>query len=405
MKFEKALEYLKNKHLRRELIAKLRNAGEKSEGAKALERIIIQLRLREMADGAEGKTEVQEISKFFTPEEGFVIFRLVSKKWKKAIENIRVNAFPREDLLLFDAHNVNVGTDGYLNFLRKYLRIFSNVKFKLSSNFVSNWNILTPIIFENMHNLQCISITYPDNFFTPDGNTKFEINVPYNEFITEFIHNNRKTLTHVEIPTFCTFNIVLNDVHFMAFTLKRPNIGTFINNFPVALSNMKNLKIVEINLRNHTRIFSNQILQSDISQYFITGDVGFLGLLPLKIVTGVDVLTRAENFSEHVQYLDIVGIPYEEPDEEGWAEYVKIFRSFPNLKGIVLNTHTPQDFLNCNLGAHIDEEFQIIWRDRVLNILEVLELEILNREEVYKNVQLELKLARENGVRVAIRLV
>jgi len=146
-------------------------------------------------------------------------------------------------------------------------------------------------------------------------------------------------------------------------------------------------------------------LSSPITQYFISGDVSFLGLLPLQIFTGVDVLAKAGQFSNHVKYLDICGIPYEEPEEEGWGDFEEIFRSFPNLEGIVLNTHTIDEFLNCRLG-HIDMEFQQIWRDRVLFIRDILKVKIMTRNEVYKNVQLELRLAKENGCKkeCAIRL-
>jgi hypothetical protein len=253
MKFEKALEYLHDDEKRRELILKLRSAGENSEASKCLKKIILDLRLMEAVKGAEDRIVVQEVLKFFTPEERFVTFRLVSKQWKNAVESSRVSAFPLEELFLFDPHNVQVWTDSYLKFLRKYLRIFRHVKFKLSTNFVSNWNILTPIIFENMHNLSTISITYPDNFFTPDGHTIFNIDIPYNEFVSEFIQNNEQTITHVETPKFNLYNSVLENLHFMAFTLKRPAIDSFIANFPVALQNIGVEKIVEINLKKEEK--------------------------------------------------------------------------------------------------------------------------------------------------------
>jgi len=397
MKFEKVLEYIYDDEKRDEMVLKLRRAGENSEAAQTLKKIIKQLRLNEMAKYAEDTIAVQQIGEFFTPEDRFVIFRLVSKKWKFAVETCRVSGFPQEELFLFNPHDVHIQTDGYLNFLRKYLRIFRNIKFKLSPNFVSNWNILTPIIYENMQNLSTISLTYPDNFFTPDGHTTFEIDVPYNEFVSEFIQKNHQTITHVETPRFNIYDLSLENLHFMAFTLKRPAIDSFIQNFPVALQNNENLKIIEINLRNDIEIFSRKILSSNIKQHFITGDVGFLGLLPLKIVTGVDVLAQAQNFSDQVLYLDICGIPYEDPFEEGWSDYQSIISSFPNLRGIVLNTHTAEHFINCEMGEYIDMESQYIWRDRVLYITEVLKIEILDRDEVYRNVDLELRLAKEFG--------
>merc|ERR1711939_847039 len=109
-----------------------------------------------------------------------------------------------------------------------------------------------------MHNLSTISVTYP-----PEGHPPmFNINVPYNQFVSEFIQRNRGTLTHLQTPRFNFYNLVLSNLHLMSFTLKRPGIQPFINNFPVALRNMENLKIVEINLRNDIEIFSQAVLRS-----------------------------------------------------------------------------------------------------------------------------------------------
>merc|ERR1712072_465209 len=127
------------------------------------------------------------------------------------------------------------------------------------------------------------------------------------------------------------------------------------------------------------------------------GNIHLLKFFPFKIVTDMEFIGAAlsEHFSSEIEYFYFCSVSYSEPLEYGWEDYATTFPQYKSLKGISLNHHIEEDFLNLELGDSIDEECQEIWRDRVLYLRDVLEKKIFKSTDML-NSAFEIKVAKQN---------
>jgi hypothetical protein len=93
MKFQDILSFLEDEDKRNQLIYKLKNSGENSPQIHALQEIITSLNLHKPPPGIHQETLLQNTFRFCQVKECFENFRLVSKSWKHAIENMRFDQY------------------------------------------------------------------------------------------------------------------------------------------------------------------------------------------------------------------------------------------------------------------------------------------------------------------------
>lgn len=321
------------------------------------------------------------------PDEYFSDLRLVSKRWKRCCEQIRIQGAPDDRIFVLP-----IGKTQYKPYVAKYVRLFTKLKLCLDPQITRNLLAVKEVITSNMTRLTEASISLPTNLKDSQG--------IYDQFVLSIFEKNKNTLRRVQAPNFCFYQIGLGNLEFMKFPLVRQNIQTFSSNLEHALKNMKKLQIIEIELRNHIETFSQSIHEAGWEGNCIAGDARYQEHLPFKIITGMEWLTTAQ-YPERAEYLELSNVPYEEPDEYGWGEYKDKFKSYPKLKGIALNSHLKSDFMDMKIP--IPAKFREFWKCRILYLSQKLKIEILPREKIWKNEKLENSL-KDDGNRWLIRV-
>lgn len=222
----------------------------------------------------------------------------------------------------------------------------------------------------------------------------------YESFLRNLILKHAETLKTIYAPTCCYSHIKLPSVNLLHFTWYTPDTQNFDTTIQQILKNMKKIKVIELELLETStggyQDFANFII-TKYRDHIVRGNIHLLEFFPFKIVTDMEFIDKAlsETFSSEIEYFYFCSVSYSEPNEYGWLEYAKTFPKYESLKGISLNHHIEEDFLNLELGRSISEECQLIWKERVLYIRDILEKKIF-KSTTMLNSEFEINVAKQN---------
>jgi len=382
--FKASLDRLKNQqypNVRNILSHKIRTNGEDSDLFRSFEKIVRTVGIYDKHRCVDHAIILPYMFDFLNPREVFENLKSVCKRWKRIIEErYRTRNFPSDPTFF---HTPNA-------FPERYLSIFSKIDVYIDQRTFVEWGLITEFIKKHAKNLRSLNIMR-----SPEA--PISISIP---FYKPLLQHFSSSLTEFTAPVFNFCEMKFPNLEYIRFQNTAgekfiPWLTKFKENHP-------NLKIAEIHLRGLSEDwnideFAKQMLNSQFKDCCVTGDITNARVLPLNIVTGLNSLQDIddihEDFRPEVYYLSLNDVPYESPNECGWAEYEELIEKLPHLRGIALNTYTENDFLELKI-KRIDQNHRILWHNRITKIKKK-GINILTRQQIYKNIKLETKVAEE----------
>jgi len=415
--FEEVVECLENTEKRKEFILRLKHAGANSTPFLNLQSAMTGLKMNKAPRGIDQKTTLQYILKFTDPGECFQSFRLVCKSWKNAVETIKFNRklgcvrlrygsffghgklqphvfddiFKLIDEIIDNFHDEMPKVPPYFE---KYLQCFKKLEVPMQLFSSENGRDMISLVLKNMQKLNHIK-------FESDEQKLPETIDP---FMIQMLENSHETLQYTSISRFC-----IPDISFPKLETLRIEIGKdiclpeFKTYFPQVLKNSERLETVELRWDRDLPACYNifEYVVNNYEKHCIRGCVGrnskFLNFVPVKIVTRVFSLEFPQNlkYVSGVQYLHVtVGIR-QPPMLFGWDKYKEFFDQCLNLKEIEL--HWNGGCRNKSNISETSEANQIIWQERIENI-KARGIRFVNDGKIFRNKNLEMKVAKESGV-------
>jgi len=382
--FKASLDRLKNQqypNVRDILRNKISANGPNSDLFRSFEEIVRTLGIYDKHRCIDHAIILPYLFDFLNPREVFEKLKSVCKRWKKIIEEkYRTRNFPSNPTFFYMPNA----------FPERYLSIFSKIDIYIDQRTFVEWRFITEFIKKHAKNLRSLNIMR-----SPEA--PINIGIPnYKPLLQHF----RSTLTEFTAPVFDFYEMKFQNLEYIRF--QNTAGDKFIPCLTKFKSNHPNLKIAEIHLRGQSNTwnideFARQMLNSQFKDCCVTGDITNARVLPLNIVTGLNSLSDIndihEDFRPQVNYLSLNDVPYLEPWECGWAEYEELISKLPNLRGIALNTHTENDFLELKIKK-IDQNHRILWHNRIKKISKK-GIKILTRQQIYKNIKLETTIMEE----------
>jgi len=365
-----------------------------------LQKSMTELKMHQEPRGIDQKTIIQHTLRFSDEDECFQKFRLVCKSWKNAVETIRFNRSVGKKFFYNLDQKITAQEILPTSYLSKYLKIFRKLAITVTVD-LKNKNKIFPLVLNNMKKLNEITI------YT-DGKDLGQFAC----FAFQMLQNSNETLRTLRIPRF-----VIPDICFPKLTNLHLRIGDnnillreFQNCFPKALKNMENLKTVHLELYELGFLPLCQHICENYSKHCISASEEGCEVLniimPAKIVERIYIWSlENKKYASHLEYIHMYISPKVNYPLNKWNRYQEIFDQCINLKAIEFETCTVSiDAWKTKGGDDLftvlptlSETNQKMWKERI-SYFQARGVHIANPNEIQKNENLRIKLAKEAGV-------
>lgn len=326
--------------------------------------------------GIHQETMLQHTFRFLKVKESFDSFRLVSKTWKHAVETIRFD----QQLNVYDSEIDH-------SYCPKYLQAFKKFDFTFDTGYQP-----PQLILNNMKKLNHLSFDSPDRYtFSPEDES----------FMFNIIQNSRQTLRYLRALTLQFSNLHfpnVEDLELANHVVTRENLE---NNFPEAMKNMENLRLVKFALFDNTYSIVCKYIAEKYPNHCISLDLAgmppdILNLVKPKILSNVSAISHLENKSA-THYIEYLHCLFAEADclmAGGWDRYREILDQCTNLRAIEISTFLGSilDVLPTLPSHHVQ-----VWNER-MEYFSARGIEVVQANEIDENEQLKMKLAKEAGI-------
>lgn len=389
MDFVTILEILENAAKRNEFILRLKSKGENSSSVTHLKNSMIGVNMHRPPKGLEQKIILQHTFSFMKPFNCFQNCRLVSKLWKNVSETMKYNDF--QDVMIWKEIS---GNETFPIALGNFLKLFRKLKIHPwhVHDQQMNWNSIGNFIAKNMKKLNEIDIS---------GGMQGKICIEHEKVIIQILKKFHKTLKKISLSKLIFPEINFKQVYRIEFIVGHDiSNKQFENNFSKLLKFMPNLEIIKLDLWDPHKEQICKFLQNNYWEHCISAsDVNheLVHNFPLQIYTNLREISNLNNlkFIPNLEYLEIELDSWESQNAD-WNEFENIFDQCINLKQIAISNE---------FGENIEIlENQISnWKNQI-EYFQLKNIKIVHTKEIYKNENLELKIAKKLGLSWIISL-
>jgi hypothetical protein len=373
IELQEILTFLENEEKRSDLIYRLKHAGEDSKQVHAFEEIITSFNLHKSPRGIDQTTLLQNTFQYCEPKECFESFRLVSKSWKYAIENMRFNVkLDLEEIVEFEQNGK------FPIFYTKYVKVFKKIAFFLDENVLIKWNLFSAFILNHVKKLNFISLE-TDGDLPPN----------FNDFLLQFLKNSQITLQTlcfhnnqiINMPIISLPNV--SQIYFYVIQEYQNHISNFDMFMKTINNNCQNLEefiIFGVDLCPPIVQYISENYQEHcvVSSYTAASEI-----LPTKLSSYQNLSRLAQALHpSKIQYLQMQVEDFNFPFEEPWRNYKSILTLCPNLKGICITMYQDEQGVHLkNVLDNMSEENQHIWNQRIL-YLKSIGVDLIHHEDL-----------------------